>query len=109
GGARGGAGAARAAGRRNGSGAFYYFGASGAASAAHQRGVAPRAGTRAAPRGGPAMRWAELSGRDRRAVLLGASILLPALFLVFGVRPYVNAYGEARDALAAERGTLARE
>lgn len=50
-----------------------------------------------------------LGDRDRRALHLGAWILLPALFFVYGVKPYFAALETARDALAAERLALGRE
>lgn len=50
-----------------------------------------------------------LGDRDRRALRLGAWILLPALFFVYGVKPYFASLETSRDALAAERLALARE
>jgi hypothetical protein len=47
--------------------------------------------------------------RDRRALLLGAVVLLPALAWAGAVRPYVAALETARDQLATERALLARE
>lgn len=47
--------------------------------------------------------------RDRRALRLGASIVLPALFLVFAVKPWWRSLQEVRDRVVAERATLARE
>jgi hypothetical protein len=55
------------------------------------------------------MKWSTMAERDRRAVLLGAFVLLPALLFIWGVRPYLNALSDARDQLATERATLARE
>jgi hypothetical protein len=55
------------------------------------------------------MKWATMSPRDRRAVLLGVGILLPGLLFIWGVRPYQAALSDARDQLATERATLARE
>jgi hypothetical protein len=55
------------------------------------------------------MKWSTMSSRDRRAVLLGAVVLLPALFFIWGVRPYRSALADARDQLATERAALARE
>lgn len=49
------------------------------------------------------------SARDRRALWLGALLLLPALGFVWIVRPYLAAVENTRDQLAAERGALARE
>jgi hypothetical protein len=55
------------------------------------------------------MKWAAMPVRDRRAVLLGAGILVPAFLFIWGVRPYLGALDDARQALAAERDALARE
>ena len=55
------------------------------------------------------MKWSTMSSRDRRAVMLGAVVLLPALLFIWGVRPYRAALADARDQLATERATLARE
>jgi hypothetical protein len=55
------------------------------------------------------MKWSGMSQRDRRAVILGAIVLLPGLLYIWGVRPYMNALSEARDQLATERATLVRE
>jgi hypothetical protein len=55
------------------------------------------------------MKWSTMSSRDRRAVSLGGLILLPALFFIWVVRPYRAALADARDQLATERSTLARE
>ena len=55
------------------------------------------------------MKWTTMASRDRRAVILGAGILLPALLFIWGVRPYRAALADARDQLATERATLARE
>jgi hypothetical protein len=55
------------------------------------------------------MKWSTMSARDRRAVTLGAVVLLPGLLFVWGVRPYQAALTDARDQLATERAALARE
>jgi hypothetical protein len=55
------------------------------------------------------MKWSTMSSRDRRAVSLGGLILLPALLFIWVVRPYRAALADARDQLATERSTLARE
>lgn len=55
------------------------------------------------------MKWSTLSVRDRRAVVIGAIVLLPGLLFIWGVRPYSDALTGARDRLATERATLARE
>ncbi len=54
-------------------------------------------------------RLAALSPRDRRALTIGACILLPALFFAWGVKPYLALLEESRDSLSAERSALARE
>jgi len=55
------------------------------------------------------MKWSTMNSRDRRAVMLGGGILLPALLFIWGVRPYQAALSDARDQLATERSALARE
>jgi len=55
------------------------------------------------------MKWASMSQRDRRAVVLGVGVLVPALLFVWGVRPYLAAVDEARQEVAAQRDALARE
>ena len=50
-----------------------------------------------------------MSARDRRAVMLGVFVLLPGLLYIWAVRPYQAALSDARDQLATERATLARE
>jgi len=55
------------------------------------------------------MKWSAMSVRDRRAVTLGGAVLVPALLFIWGVRPYQAALSDARDQLATERATLARE
>jgi hypothetical protein len=55
------------------------------------------------------MKWSTMSSRDRRAVVMGSLVLLPALLYIWGVRPYQAALSDARDQLATERATLARE
>jgi hypothetical protein len=55
------------------------------------------------------MKWSAMSLRDRRAVIIGALVLLPGFLLIWGVRPYQAALSDARDQLATERATLARE
>jgi hypothetical protein len=55
------------------------------------------------------MKWNEMSQRDRRAIMTGAIVLLPALLYIWAVRPYQSALADARDQLATERATLARE
>jgi hypothetical protein len=50
-----------------------------------------------------------MNSRDRRAVMWGGGILLPALLFIWAVRPYQAALSDARDQLATERSALARE
>jgi hypothetical protein len=50
-----------------------------------------------------------MSARDRKAISWGLVILVPALFLVWVVKPYFARLDEARQQLAAERETLMRE
>lgn len=50
-----------------------------------------------------------LTARDRRALVLGALVLAPAFFYIWGVKPYVAALDESRDFLSVERAALARE
>ena len=50
-----------------------------------------------------------LTSRDRRAILVGLTILLPALVYVFGVRPYRTALGHLQDRIVVERELLQRE
>src|SRR5205814_6562875 len=44
-----------------------------------------------------------------RTVIVGALVLLPGLLYIWAVRPYQAAMSDARDQLATERATLARE
>jgi hypothetical protein len=46
---------------------------------------------------------------DRRAVAIGALVLLPFVLFIWVVRPYRVALSDARDQLETERATLARE
>jgi hypothetical protein len=55
------------------------------------------------------MKWSAMQPRDRRAVVLGAALLVPALVFIWGVRPYLGALDDARQELAAQRDALARE
>ncbi len=50
-----------------------------------------------------------MAPRDRRALLLGAAVLLPALLWVLAVRPYRAALAEVRDRTEGERALLVRE
>jgi type II secretory pathway component PulM len=53
--------------------------------------------------------WARLGSRDRRALTLGALILVLALGFSLVVQPYRRARAELRDRVAEQRGLLARE
>ena len=50
-----------------------------------------------------------MAQRDRRAILLGLGILLPAVAYVLGVKPYRVALEGVRDRVTAERELLTRE
>jgi hypothetical protein len=50
-----------------------------------------------------------LAPRDRRAILIGLGILLPAAGYVLGWRPFRAALDDARSRVAAEQELLARE
>ena len=53
--------------------------------------------------------FANMSPRDRRALSLGAAVLIPALILVLLVKPWVAALAEQRGQVATERDALSRE
>lgn len=55
------------------------------------------------------MSWSTMKPGDRRAVMLGALVLLPFVLFIWVVRPYRTALSDARDQLETERGALARE
>lgn len=55
------------------------------------------------------MKWATMSQRDRRALVLGAAVLVLAFLFIWGVRPYLAALDDARQAVAAQRDALSRE
>ena len=50
-----------------------------------------------------------IGGRDRRAVIIGLSVLVPALLWMTVVRPYVASRAELTERIAAERALLERE
>ena len=50
-----------------------------------------------------------LSPRDRKAILVGLAVILPALGWIGVVRPYLEALGQVRDRVEAEKELLARE
>ena len=55
------------------------------------------------------MSWTTMSPKDRRAIILGSLIVLPALIYIWGVRPYRATLGETRDELETARVALSRE
>lgn len=55
------------------------------------------------------MTWSTMSAKDRRAIVLGALLVLPALFFIYGVRPYRAALASTRDELDIARLALSRE
>ena len=55
------------------------------------------------------MRWPVLGPRDRRALRLGAWVVLPALFLLLVARPYQRALSAAGEELDRQRSLLTRE
>jgi hypothetical protein len=55
------------------------------------------------------MSWSTMSPKDRRAIILGAVLVLPALIFIWGVRPYRTAMAETREALETARIALSRE
>ena len=54
-------------------------------------------------------RRSTMSASDRRALTLGAAIVVPSLFFVFAVKPYRAALADVRQQLAVERVDFARE
>ncbi len=50
-----------------------------------------------------------MSPSDRRALILGAAIIVPSLFFVFGVKPYRAALADVEQQLSVERDAFARE
>ena len=55
------------------------------------------------------MSWRTMKPGDRRAIVIGALVLLPGFLFIWGVRPYEAALSDARDRLATESMALARE
>jgi len=55
------------------------------------------------------MSRAPLSAADRRALTLGAAVVIPALLFVFVVKPYRASLAAVREQLAVEQSALARE
>lgn len=50
-----------------------------------------------------------MAPRDRRALLTGLAIMLPAVLYVFGVKPYLEALADVRERAAVEAELLDRE
>jgi hypothetical protein len=55
------------------------------------------------------MSWSTMSPKDRRAIILGLVVVMPALLFIWGVRPYRAALTETRDELEIARLALSRE
>jgi hypothetical protein len=55
------------------------------------------------------MSWSTMAAKDRRAIILGAVVVLPALIFIYGVRPYQAAMAATRDELETARLALSRE
>jgi hypothetical protein len=55
------------------------------------------------------MSWSTMSAKDRRAIVLGGLIVLPALLYIWGVRPYRAALEATRDEVEIARLALSRE
>ncbi|MEO7084570.1 MAG: type II secretion system protein GspM [Gemmatimonadaceae bacterium] len=55
------------------------------------------------------MKWSTMKPRERRTIIVGTALLLVGLVPIYVVRPYRAALSDARDQLAAEGHTLARE
>jgi hypothetical protein len=55
------------------------------------------------------MSWSTMSPKDRRAIILGAVLVLPALIFIYGVRPYRASLTDTRDELETARLALSRE
>lgn len=51
----------------------------------------------------------KISANERKSIIRGMMIVVPALLYVWGVRPYRAALTEARERLAVEQEALARE
>lgn len=55
------------------------------------------------------MSWSTMSAKDRRAIILGAVLVLPALVYIWGIRPYRAELEETRDELSIASIALSRE
>ena len=54
-------------------------------------------------------KYSELSASDRRALTLGAIVVVPSLFFVFAVKPYRAALADVQQQLSVESDAFARE
>ena len=50
-----------------------------------------------------------VSPRERRTIMIGLLMVLPALAWIYGIRPYREALADARDEVSTQRDLLARE
>jgi hypothetical protein len=55
------------------------------------------------------MKLSTMSASDRRALIIGAAIIVPSLLFVFGVKPYRAALSDVQAQLTVEREAFARE
>jgi hypothetical protein len=55
------------------------------------------------------MKFSTMSASDRRALTLGAIVVVPSLFFVFAVKPYIAALNDVRQQLSVESDAFARE
>ncbi len=55
------------------------------------------------------MKLSTLSAGDRRALFLGAVVVVPSLFFVFGVKPFRAALAEVQAQVSIERDAYSRE
>lgn len=53
--------------------------------------------------------WTTLGARDRRALVLGACVLVPSLGFSLVARPYLHSRGELRQRVREQQDLLARE
>lgn len=55
------------------------------------------------------MKLSTMSAADRRAMTLGAAVVVPSLFFVFGVKPYLAALIDVRQQVSVESDAYSRE
>jgi hypothetical protein len=55
------------------------------------------------------MKFSTMSAADRRALFIGAVIVVPSLLFVFGVKPWSAALSDVRAQLSVERDAYSRE